>query len=68
LGQEEAKRMMSEVHDGLCGAHQSAYRMKWVTGILDVIGRRCWKIALSITKVVKIVRSLGISKEFQHQL
>jgi hypothetical protein len=30
LGQEEAKRMMSEVHDGLCGAHRSAYRMKWV--------------------------------------
>jgi hypothetical protein len=28
LGQEEAKRMMSEVHDGLCGAHQSAYGMK----------------------------------------
>jgi hypothetical protein len=22
--------MMSEVHDGLCEAHQSAYRMKWV--------------------------------------
>jgi ribonuclease HI len=30
LGQEEAKKMMSEVHDGLCGAHQSAYQMKWV--------------------------------------
>jgi hypothetical protein len=30
LGQEEAKKMMSEVHDGLFGAHQSAYRMKWV--------------------------------------
>jgi ribonuclease HI len=30
LGQEEVKRMMSEVHDGLCGTHQSAYRMKWV--------------------------------------
>jgi hypothetical protein len=30
LGQEEEKMMMSEVHDGLCGAHQSAYRMKWV--------------------------------------
>jgi hypothetical protein len=29
LGQEEEK-MMSEVHNGLCGAHQSAYRMKWV--------------------------------------
>jgi hypothetical protein len=30
LGPEEAKKMMSEVHDGLCGAHQSAYRRKWV--------------------------------------
>jgi hypothetical protein len=30
LGKEEAKRMMSEVHDGLRGAHQSTYRMKWV--------------------------------------
>jgi ribonuclease HI len=30
LGQEEAKKMMSEMHDGLCGAHQSAYPMKWV--------------------------------------
>jgi hypothetical protein len=30
LGPEEAKKMMSEVHDGLCGVHQSAYRMKWV--------------------------------------
>jgi hypothetical protein len=30
LGQEVAKKMMSEVHDGLCGAHQSAYRMKWI--------------------------------------
>jgi hypothetical protein len=29
-GQEEARKMMSEVHDGLCGAHHSAYRMKWV--------------------------------------
>jgi hypothetical protein len=30
LGPGEAKKMMSEVHDGICGAHQSAYRMKWV--------------------------------------
>jgi ribonuclease HI len=30
LGQEEEKEMMSEVHDGLCGAHQSSYRMNWV--------------------------------------
>jgi hypothetical protein len=30
LGPEEAKKMMSEAHDGLCAAHQSAYRIKWV--------------------------------------
>jgi len=22
--------MMYEVHEGLCGAHQSAYQMKWI--------------------------------------
>ena len=21
---------MGEVHDGICGAHQSAYKMKWI--------------------------------------
>jgi ribonuclease HI len=67
LGPEEAKKMMSEVHDGICGAHQLAYRMKWVIGKLDVFGRRCWRIALNITRDVKIVRSLEIFKEFQHQ-
>jgi hypothetical protein len=68
LGQEEVKRMMSEVHDGLLGAHQSAYRMKWSLGKLDVIGRQCWRIALNITRGVKIFRSVEIFREFQHQL
>jgi hypothetical protein len=68
LGEEEAKKMMSEVHDGLCGAHQSAYRMKWVIRHTGCYCRQCWKIALNITKGVKIVKSLEISREFQHQL
>jgi hypothetical protein len=68
LGQEDAKRMMSGVHYGLCGAHQSAYRMKWVIRKTGVIGRQCWKIAFNITKGVKIVKSLEIFREFQHQL
>jgi hypothetical protein len=67
LSQEEAEKMMSEVHDGLCGAHQSAYRMKWVIRKMDVIGRLCWKIALNITRDVKIVNDLEIFREFQHQ-
>ena len=30
LNQEEAKELMGEVHEGICGAHQSAYKMKWI--------------------------------------
>ena len=30
LNQEEARVLMGEVHEGICGAHQSAYKMKWV--------------------------------------
>jgi hypothetical protein len=68
LGPEEAKKMMSEVHDGLCGAHQSAYRMIWVIRHTGCFGRRCSRIALSIAMVVKIVKSLGVFKGSQRQL
>jgi hypothetical protein len=30
LGDEQAKEAVREVHDGICGAHQSAYKMKWL--------------------------------------
>jgi hypothetical protein len=30
LGEEEAKVAMSKVHDGMCGAHQAAHKMKWL--------------------------------------
>jgi hypothetical protein len=30
LGDEQAKEAIREVHDGICGAHQSAYKMKWL--------------------------------------
>ena len=38
LNQEEAKVLMGEVHEGICGAHQLAYKMKWIirrTGYSD---------------------------------
>jgi hypothetical protein len=28
ISQEEVKTLMGEVHEGVCGAHQSAYKMK----------------------------------------
>jgi hypothetical protein len=29
-GEEEAKVLMGEIHEGVCGAHQSAFKMKWM--------------------------------------
>jgi len=30
LNREEAKVLMGEIHEGVCGAHQSAHKMKWM--------------------------------------
>jgi len=30
LGDDEAKSLMGEIHEGVCGAHQSAVKMKWM--------------------------------------
>jgi len=30
LGDDEAKSLMGEIHKGVCGAHQSAFKMKWM--------------------------------------
>ena len=30
LGDDEAKCLMGEIHEGVCGAHQSAFKMKWM--------------------------------------
>ena len=30
LNEGEAKVVMSEVHEGICGTHQSAHKMKWL--------------------------------------
>ena len=30
LGDDEAKSLMGEIHEGVCGAHQSAFKIKWM--------------------------------------
>ena len=30
LGDGEAKSLMGEIHEGVCGARQSAFKMKWM--------------------------------------
>jgi hypothetical protein len=29
LGEEQAQVAMGEVHEGLCGTHQSTHKMRW---------------------------------------
>ena len=30
LGDDEPKSLMGEIHEGVCGAHQSHFKMKWM--------------------------------------
>jgi hypothetical protein len=62
LNQEEAKVSMGNIHEGVCGAHQSTHKMKWVIRRQVISGRPCWKIVSNIMKDVKNARSLVIFK------
>ena len=65
LDKEEAKVLMVEVHEGVCGSHQSAYKMKWVIRMNDIFDQQCWKIVSHIIKVAKSVRNLVMHRELQ---
>jgi hypothetical protein len=44
---------MGEIHEGVCGAHHSTYKMKWMKEEQVIFGRPCWRIVSSIIKGVK---------------
>jgi ribonuclease HI len=44
LSEEEASIAMGEVHEGMCGTHQSAYKMRWVLRRAGVY----WPIMLKV--------------------
>ena len=62
LNQEDARVIMGEVHEGVCGAHQSAYKMKWIIRR----SRYFWPTMLEDCFVyyrgVKIARDFGMFK------
>ena len=68
IDKEEAKVLMGEIYEGVCGSHQSAYKMKWVIRKMVIFGRQCWKIVSHTIKVAKSVRSLVTYREPQHWL
>jgi ribonuclease HI len=68
LSQEEAKKMMSEVHDGLCEAHQSAYRMKWVIRKTGCYWPTMLEDCFEYYKGCQDCQKFGNIQRFQHQL
>jgi hypothetical protein len=39
LGLDQSKIAMGEVHEGICGTHQSAHKMKWLLHCVGFISR-----------------------------
>ena len=70
LNQEEAKVLMGKVHEGICGDHQSTYKMKWIIRrtryFLPIILEDCFEF-LNITNGARIVNVLVISRNCLHQ-
>ena len=67
LNQEDAKVLMGEVHVGICGAHQSAYKMNGLFAELDIFGQQYWKIVLNIIRGARTINILVMSKNHLHQ-
>jgi hypothetical protein len=44
---------MGDIHEGVCGAHQSAFKMKWMIRNNSYYWPRILKTASNITKVAK---------------
>jgi hypothetical protein len=60
LGEEQAKVAVQEVRDGICGAHQSSYKMNWLLRRLGFYWPTRWMIASTIKRVASCVKGSGI--------
>ena len=68
LNQKEAKVLMGEIHEGVCGAHQSAHKMKWMIRKAGYFWPTMLEIVLNIIKDVKNAKDLVTFKNPQHWL
>ena len=68
LTKEESKVLMGEIHEGVCGSHQSVYKMKWVIRRNGYFWPTMLEDSSFIIKVVKGVRNLEMCREHRHRL
>ena len=58
LGTDQARVAMGEVHEGICGTHQSAPKIKWLFRRAGFYWPSMIRIALNITKGAKNISGL----------
>ena len=63
IDKEEAKVLMCEIHEGVCGSHQSAYKMKWVIRRNGYFWPTMLEDCFTYYRGCKNTRSLGTCKE-----
>ena len=68
LSQEEVRELMEEVHEGICGAHQSAYKMKWVIRRSGYFWPTILEDYFEYYKGVRVVSVLVMFRNRLHQL
>jgi len=68
LNQEEAKVLMGEIHEGVCGAHQSAHMMKWMIRRVGYFWPTMLEDCFKYYKGCQSVKVLAIFKNLQHRL
>jgi hypothetical protein len=68
LDKEEAKVLMGEIHVGVCGSHQLAYKMKWAIRRNGYFWPTMLEDCFTYYKVVKGVRNLEMCREHRHRL
>jgi hypothetical protein len=59
LGEEQAKVTVREVHDGICGAHQSAYKMNWLLRRAGLYGPTMMDDCVKYQKCCKACQRFG---------
>jgi hypothetical protein len=64
LGPTEANRLLHEVHEGACGTHQSAYKMKW---LIRRSGYYCPTMLEDSFKYVRHVKGSERYRWYRHQ-
>ena len=63
LNQEEAKVLMGEVHEGICRAHQSAYKMKCIIRRAGYFWPMILEDYFEYTRGVRTVNILVMSRD-----